>query len=83
MRISNLFVQEFIICIEMFLIAIAHMYAFGYKSYRSNDLNCTDFIPCWDCCCFCCRYDDINDRKEALRLDLIVTITGAAPAVRN
>eukprot|EP01102_Stenamoeba_stenopodia_P009666 TRINITY_DN2857_c0_g1_i1.p1 TRINITY_DN2857_c0_g1~~TRINITY_DN2857_c0_g1_i1.p1 ORF type:complete len:400 (-),score=60.73 TRINITY_DN2857_c0_g1_i1:107-1195(-) len=47
--------QEFIICIEMFLIAIAHMYAFGYKSYRSNDWSCTDFIPCWDCCCFCCR----------------------------
>jgi len=48
--------QDFLICVEMFFISIAHSYTFSYKPYRSPELTCSDFIPCYSvfCCCCCC-----------------------------
>ncbi|XP_047120802.1 transmembrane protein 184C [Schistocerca piceifrons] len=44
--------QDFLICIEMFLAAIAHHYCFSYKDYvnpNSEQLSCcTAFLAMWD-----------------------------------
>ena len=47
--------QDFLICIEMFFISIAHTVTFGHKPYRSGEASCED-IPCYSfiCCCCCC-----------------------------
>ncbi len=48
--------QNFIICVEMFFVAIAHSYAFGYESFRARSW--TDWVPChclFCCCCCCCK----------------------------
>lgn len=47
--------QDFLICIEMFLISIAHRFTFSHKPYRSGEASCED-IPCYSvfCCCCCC-----------------------------
>jgi len=50
-------IQEFIICIEMFLVSIAHIYAFGFKTYRKQqDTDWRDFVPCYECLCCCCCF---------------------------
>ena len=47
--------QDFLICIEMFLISVAHRSTFSHKPYRSGEASCED-IPCYSvfCCCCCC-----------------------------
>lgn len=43
--------QDFIICIEMFLAAIAHHYTFSYKPYvqEAEEGSCFDsFLAMWD-----------------------------------
>ncbi|KAL6036670.1 hypothetical protein STEG23_005388 [Scotinomys teguina] len=43
--------QDFIICIEMFLAAIAHHYSFSYKPYvqEAEEVSCFDsFLAMWD-----------------------------------
>ncbi|KAM8898215.1 transmembrane protein 184C-like isoform 2-T2 [Spinachia spinachia] len=41
--------QDFIICIEMFLAAIAHHYTFTYKPYEAEEGSCFDsFLAMWD-----------------------------------
>ena len=44
--------QNFLICIEMFLAAIAHHYAFSYKAYvdmAAEQPNCCEsFLQMWD-----------------------------------
>ena len=46
-----LLLQDFIICIEMFLAAIAHYYTFSYKPYvqEAEEGSCFDsFLAMWD-----------------------------------
>lgn len=43
--------QDFIICVEMFLAAIAHHFSFTYKPYiqESEEVSCFDsFMAMWD-----------------------------------
>jgi len=43
--------QDFIICVEMFLAAIAHHYSFSYKPYvqEAEEGSCFDsFLAMWD-----------------------------------
>ena len=50
-RISNV-LQNFLICLEMFLAAIVHHFAFSYKPYVDSDFEsshcCTAFLLIWD-----------------------------------
>ncbi|KAA0202937.1 hypothetical protein HAZT_HAZT005531 [Hyalella azteca] len=50
-RISNV-LQNFLICIEMFIAAVAHHFAFSYKPYIDSDFEgshcCTAFLLIWD-----------------------------------
>jgi len=43
--------QDFVICVEMFLAAIAHHYSFSYKPYMQDgeEVSCFDsFMAMWD-----------------------------------
>lgn len=45
------FLQDFIICVEMFLAAIAHHFSFTYKPYiqEAEEVSCFDsFMAMWD-----------------------------------
>lgn len=45
------FPQDFIICVEMFLAAIAHHFSFSYKPYirESDEISCFEsFMAMWD-----------------------------------
>lgn len=45
------FLQDFIICVEMFLAAIAHHFSFTYKPYiqDAEEVSCFDsFMAMWD-----------------------------------
>ena len=47
----SLSLQDFIICVEMFLAAIAHHYSFSYKPYvqEAEEGSCFDsFLAMWD-----------------------------------
>ncbi|KAF2354088.1 Organic solute transporter subunit alpha/Transmembrane protein 184 [Trinorchestia longiramus] len=50
-RISNV-LQNFLICVEMFIAAVVHHYAFSYKPYIDSDFEgshcCTAFLLIWD-----------------------------------
>uniref|UniRef100_A0A2P2I693 Transmembrane protein 184C-like n=1 Tax=Hirondellea gigas TaxID=1518452 RepID=A0A2P2I693_9CRUS len=50
-RISNV-LQNFLICVEMFIAAVVHHYAFSYKPYIDPDYEssncCTAFLLIWD-----------------------------------
>eukprot|EP01094_Clydonella_sp_ATCC50884_P021035 TRINITY_DN4519_c0_g1_i1.p1 TRINITY_DN4519_c0_g1~~TRINITY_DN4519_c0_g1_i1.p1 ORF type:complete len:494 (-),score=118.37 TRINITY_DN4519_c0_g1_i1:165-1646(-) len=73
--------QEFLICIEMFLVALAHGWTFSYEPFRR--LSDASGIPCYSClCCLCCcckvtknlthvvsQDDLIEESKEAFQLD--------------
>jgi len=80
--------QNLIICIEMFFVAIAHSYAYGYETFKSPSWS--DWIPCYCCFCFCCccckvcgnfthvisQGDVLEDGVEALALDDIARRLG-------
>eukprot|EP01095_Lingulamoeba_sp_RSL-Kostka_P004101 TRINITY_DN15193_c0_g1_i1.p1 TRINITY_DN15193_c0_g1~~TRINITY_DN15193_c0_g1_i1.p1 ORF type:complete len:430 (-),score=51.84 TRINITY_DN15193_c0_g1_i1:50-1339(-) len=57
-RNTSIFIQDFLITFEIFIISIIHHYSFSYKTYVETDTNfsCRDFIPCYEifCCCCCC-----------------------------
>lgn len=52
---------DFLICIEMFFVAVAHAYAFTYISYRKkrqHEDGMLAWVPCywfWCCPCNCCN----------------------------
>merc|ERR1712080_755106 len=44
--------QEFLICLEMLLVAIAHSWTFSHAPFvRAED---ESSIPCYECLCCCC-----------------------------
>lgn len=48
---SDFFKQDFLICIEMFIAAIAHYYSFSHKPYINEDQPqdcCRSFLSMWD-----------------------------------
>lgn len=47
--------QDFLICIEMFLVSILHFTTFSQKPYRSGQATCDDYA-CYNAfCCCCCQ----------------------------
>lgn len=51
LRVNLFFLQDFIICVEMFFAAIAHHYSFSYKPYvqEAEEGSCFDsFLAMWD-----------------------------------
>jgi hypothetical protein len=47
----SLGVHNFLVCIEMFLMALFHRYAFGYEQYKSGAL--AQLIQVCACACAC------------------------------
>jgi len=58
--------QDFLICIEMFLAAVAHHYSFSYKPFvpRKEDQDIADVLGCWDA--FTAMWD-VSDVHRDLR----------------
>lgn len=72
--------QDFLICIEMFLAAIAHHYSFTYKAFipRKEDVaDVQDSLGCWDA--FAAMWD-VSDVHRDLREH--IGVVGAA-IIRN
>ena len=64
--------QEFLICIEMLFVSIAHSWTFGYHSFRTEN-SCADWVPCFHllCCCCCCCTVTKNFRHVVSQRDVI------------
>lgn len=65
--------QDFLICIEMFFVSLAHSYSFGYRTFRSTEPSWSDLIPCYAClCCLCCcceitkNFSDVVSQRDVL-----------------
>lgn len=58
--------QDFLICIEMFLAAVAHHYSFSYKPFvpHKEDREIADVLGCWDA--FTAMWD-VSDVHRDLR----------------
>lgn len=73
-------IQDFIICVEMFIFAIAHYYTFSHKPYVDPNSPpppcCSSFVSMWD-------VTDVRDDLVLQVQSVESTVRGAVDVVRN